>query len=271
MAEFDHLCKLLLIGDSGKCAYCFSASCELASGRLLWPMLKLASLSPLSGRAGVGKSCLLLRFTSDSFEDVSPTIGVDFKLKYLEMGGKKLKLTVWDTGAFGAQAVSRRRLPDGMRCPWCIVCGRRGCWLRREATLCLSGAGPRSPETAGQERFRTLTSSYYRGAQGIIFGARHGARRNTRMAARRQAAHRDQGAPDVIDALNFLCPSPPLAVYDITRRETFENMSEVWLREARDRRLLQYMEVCIFSDALWSSRVGHSDPAETQRRPPRAG
>lgn len=49
--------------------------------------------------AGVGKSCLLLRFTSDSFEDVSPTIGVDFKLKYLEMGGKKLKLTVWDTGA----------------------------------------------------------------------------------------------------------------------------------------------------------------------------
>lgn len=25
-------------------------------------------------------------------------------------------------------------------------------------------------DTAGQERFRTLTSSYYRGAQGIIFG-----------------------------------------------------------------------------------------------------
>jgi hypothetical protein len=25
-------------------------------------------------------------------------------------------------------------------------------------------------DTAGQERFRTLTSSYYRGAQGVIFG-----------------------------------------------------------------------------------------------------
>ena len=27
-------------------------------------------------------------------------------------------------------------------------------------------------DTAGQERFRTITSSYYRGAHGIIVGAR---------------------------------------------------------------------------------------------------
>lgn len=27
-----------------------------------------------------------------------------------------------------------------------------------------------SKDTAGQERFRTITSSYYRGAQGIILG-----------------------------------------------------------------------------------------------------
>ena len=27
-------------------------------------------------------------------------------------------------------------------------------------------------DTAGQERFRTITSSYYRGAQGIILGER---------------------------------------------------------------------------------------------------
>lgn len=39
--EFDYLFKLLMIGDSG-----------------------------------VGKSSLLLRFTSDSFEDLSPTIGL---------------------------------------------------------------------------------------------------------------------------------------------------------------------------------------------------
>ncbi|KAG1328137.1 Ras-related protein RABC1 [Cocos nucifera] len=102
--EFDYLFKLLLIGDSG-----------------------------------VGKSSLLLRFTSDSFDDLSPTIGVDFKVKMVTIGGKKLKLAIWDT--------------------------------------------------AGQERFRTLTSSYYRGAQGIIM------------------------------------------VYDVTRRETFTNLADVWAKE----------------------------------------
>nr|CAB3486304.1 unnamed protein product [Digitaria exilis]CAB3488791.1 unnamed protein product [Digitaria exilis] len=60
--EFDYLFKLLLIGDSG-----------------------------------VGKSSLLLRFTADSFEDLSPTIGVDFKVKMVNIGGKKLKLAIWDT------------------------------------------------------------------------------------------------------------------------------------------------------------------------------
>ncbi|KAL9256666.1 Ras-related protein [Drosera capensis] len=104
MTEFDFLFKLLMIGDSG-----------------------------------VGKSSLLLSFTSDIFEDLSPTIGVDFKVKYVNVGGKKLKLAIWDT--------------------------------------------------AGQERFRTLTSSYYRGAQGIIM------------------------------------------VYDVTRRETFTNLREIWARE----------------------------------------
>ncbi|KAF5960595.1 hypothetical protein HYC85_001804 [Camellia sinensis] len=61
--EFDYLFKLLMIGDSG-----------------------------------VGKSSLLLSFTSDTFEDLSPTIGVDFKVKYVDVGGKKLKLAIWDTG-----------------------------------------------------------------------------------------------------------------------------------------------------------------------------
>lgn len=102
--EFDYLFKLLMIGDSG-----------------------------------VGKSSLLLSFTSNTFEDLSPTIGVDFKVKMVSLGGKSLKLAIWDT--------------------------------------------------AGQERFRTLTSSYYRGAQGVIM------------------------------------------VYDVTRRDTFTNLSDIWAKE----------------------------------------
>lgn len=102
--DFDHLFKILLVGNSG-----------------------------------VGKSSLLLRFTAGKFDDLSPTIGVDFKVKMVSLQGKRLKLTIWDT--------------------------------------------------AGQERFRTLTSTYYRGAQGIIL------------------------------------------VYDVTRRATFTDLSDVWLKE----------------------------------------
>ncbi|WVZ25477.1 hypothetical protein V8G54_004021, partial [Vigna mungo] len=68
--EFDYLFKLLMIGDSG-----------------------------------VGKSSLLLSFTTEAFEDLSPTIGVDFKVKYVTMGGKKLKLAIWDTEP-GLQCIS---------------------------------------------------------------------------------------------------------------------------------------------------------------------
>ncbi|KAG6693467.1 hypothetical protein I3842_09G002600 [Carya illinoinensis] len=93
----------------------------------------------LIGDSGVGKSSILVSFISNTVENLSPTIGVDFKIKLLTVGGKKLKLTIWDT--------------------------------------------------AGQERFRTLTSSYFRGAQGIIL------------------------------------------VYDVTRRDTFTNLSDVWAKE----------------------------------------
>ncbi|GMI74370.1 ARABIDOPSIS THALIANA RAB GTPASE HOMOLOG D1, RAB GTPASE HOMOLOG D1 [Hibiscus trionum] len=61
--EYDYLFKLLLIGDSS-----------------------------------VGKSCLLLRFADDSYLDsYISTIGVDFKIRTVEMEGKIIKLQIWDT------------------------------------------------------------------------------------------------------------------------------------------------------------------------------
>jgi Ras-related protein Rab-1A len=95
----------------------------------------------LVGDSGVGKSCLLLRFADDSYTDsYISTVGVDFKIRTIDVEGYIVKLQIWDT--------------------------------------------------AGQERFRTITSSYYRGAQGILF------------------------------------------VYDVTDRESFDRVKDVWASEA---------------------------------------
>mmetsp|Transcript_30272 Transcript_30272/g.36980 ORF Transcript_30272/g.36980 Transcript_30272/m.36980 type:complete len:217 (-) Transcript_30272:312-962(-) len=60
---YDHLFKILMIGD-----------------------------------AGVGKSSMLLRFTDDSFDThIQSTIGVDFKVKHMDVMDKRVKLTIWDT------------------------------------------------------------------------------------------------------------------------------------------------------------------------------
>jgi small GTP-binding protein len=73
----------------------------------------------LIGDSAVGKSSLLLRFSDDTFDlSGTPTIGIDFKLRTIDLDGKKIKLQLLDT--------------------------------------------------AGQERFRTITTAHYRNAMGIL-------------------------------------------------------------------------------------------------------
>jgi len=60
---YDYLVKLLIIGDSG-----------------------------------VGKTCILLRFCENSFQSSHlSTIGIDFKIKTIDVDSKKIKLQIWDT------------------------------------------------------------------------------------------------------------------------------------------------------------------------------
>lgn len=52
----------------------------------------------LIGDSGVGKTCLLFRFSDDAFNTTFiSTIGIDFKIKTIELGGKRIKLQIWDT------------------------------------------------------------------------------------------------------------------------------------------------------------------------------
>ncbi|ADV21151.1 GTP-binding protein ypt2 [Cryptococcus gattii Ru294] len=52
----------------------------------------------LIGDSGVGKSCLLLRFCEDSWTpSFITTIGIDFKIRTIELDGKRIKLQIWDT------------------------------------------------------------------------------------------------------------------------------------------------------------------------------
>ena len=73
----------------------------------------------LIGDSNVGKSSMILRFADGGFKNnYTPTIGIDFRIKTIEMNGKFIKLQLWDT--------------------------------------------------SGQERFSTITRSYYRGTHLIV-------------------------------------------------------------------------------------------------------
>jgi small GTP-binding protein len=50
------------------------------------------------GESGVGKTCLLLRYTDNKFVKThSITIGVDYKCKTIKMNNKSVTLKIWDT------------------------------------------------------------------------------------------------------------------------------------------------------------------------------
>jgi len=50
------------------------------------------------GDQAVGKTALLVRYADKEFhEQLLPTIGIDFKIKTIELQGKKIRLQIWDT------------------------------------------------------------------------------------------------------------------------------------------------------------------------------
>ena len=58
----------------------------------------------LIGDSQVGKSSLMLQYANDTFTSNNvPTIGVDFKIKTIEIDGRRIKLQIWDTAGQGVR------------------------------------------------------------------------------------------------------------------------------------------------------------------------
>ncbi len=50
------------------------------------------------GESGVGKTCILQRFEQGGFSvNHLPTIAIDFKMKIVTYGQKRIKMQIWDT------------------------------------------------------------------------------------------------------------------------------------------------------------------------------
>lgn len=55
------------------------------------------------GDCGVGKSTLLWRFADGLITDadIKPTVGVDYKMTYVRIGGEKVKIALWEVAGAG--------------------------------------------------------------------------------------------------------------------------------------------------------------------------
>ncbi len=50
------------------------------------------------GESGVGKTCIIQRFARNDFTlNHLATIAIDFRMKSIDIKGKKLKMQIWDT------------------------------------------------------------------------------------------------------------------------------------------------------------------------------
>lgn len=111
----------------------------------------------LIGDSGVGKSNLLSRFTRNQFNlESKSTIGVEFATRSIKCDSKTIKAQIWDTGTslrHSAQTTFHH-----------LLLGRstQSCFLHLANLPCDRAI------VAGQERYRAITSAYYRGAVGAL-------------------------------------------------------------------------------------------------------
>lgn len=167
--DYDFLIKLLLIGDSGTCSKS-SRLCLCHGLPPCWPLVDprlgwAPRCAAVPASAGVGKSCILLRFSEDSFTpSFITTIGC-----------------VWNKppcrGFCSCRGLTRSRPVNSSSWWWppcaCFYCSCRIDFKIKKIFLDNKWVKLQIWDTAGQERFRTITSGEQQAAAVLAAGT-HG-------------------------------------------------------------------------------------------------
>ncbi|XP_031974365.1 ras-related protein Rab-3B isoform X1 [Corvus moneduloides] len=111
------------------------------------------------GNSSVGKTSFLFRYADDTFTPAFvSTVGIDFKVKTVYRNDKRVKLQIWTQG-FSVQGCLWSSEVSTAVADW--RCSRA---VPNNLVLCSANL----KDTAGQERYRTITTAYYRGAMGFV-------------------------------------------------------------------------------------------------------
>ena len=181
--DYDHLFKLLIIGESDR--FTSPESCYISTSSITPQHRILKSLlSP--GDSGVGKSSLLVRFADNHFSgNYITTIG---SITITTIITKTTTTTITTIGSIKFLLTTQRSQPSIFSTPNICRCGfqdpnnrdQRGasetpdmghCWagfLKSDFISQLPKSNGKGLHNYLQERFRTITSTYYRGTHGVI-------------------------------------------------------------------------------------------------------
>ncbi|MGH0121356.1 UNVERIFIED_CONTAM: hypothetical protein FKN15_032999 [Acipenser sinensis] len=165
------------------------------NGHSLPTALAQTSQVVLIGESGVGKSNLLSRFTKNEFNhDSRTTIGVEFSTRTVLVDEMTIKAQIWDTAGLERYRAITSALPTALaQTPQVVLIGESGVgksnllsrFTKNEfnhdsrttigvefstRTVLVDEMTIKAQiwDTAGLERYRAITSAYYRGAVGAL-------------------------------------------------------------------------------------------------------
>jgi GTPase SAR1 family protein len=145
------------------------------------------------------------------FDDLSPTIGVDFRMKFMDMHKQRLKLTIWDTAGQERFRTLTSSYYRGAQVQPVLVFGIvLGCCLCRGL-----------PAKCGTMHIISL--------QGLLQARAAMCRSYLNVVAQKLLGHYSR-----VHAADIAAMQGIIYAYDVTRRETFDSIQETWMKEVEN-------------------------------------